>query len=1241
MNDLAARERIRSDLETTLIVEAAAGTGKTTELVARIISLVRSGVGLDRILSVTFTDKAAGEMKLRLRAELEKARAGAVAIEHDRFTLALSRLEVAQIGTIHSLCADLLRERPVEARVDPLFEVAAGETADRLFDQAFDSWFQQVVADPPEGVRRLLRRKSRFRDAPGQREVLREAGRSLADHRDFAAPWRREPFNRAQAVAGLVEKLGELAAISAKAQRPQDWCAKSLAELARWHGELVRREALRGRDDDGVEAELSALCKHKLWAWKGSGKFFASGLERASVVALRDAVKVELEQFTERAEADLAACLHDELRPLIDAYEALKTRAGCLDFLDLLLRARDLVRDDRQVREELQARFNRLLVDEFQDTDPLQAEILLLLAADDPAERDWTRAHPLPGKLFVVGDPKQSIYRFRRADIALYEDVKARLLSRGAELIHLTVSFRSVPSIQTAVNAAFAPRMISAGDGAQASYVALDPARPEPAGRPTVVALPAPKIYGDRGVAKWIIEKSYPDAVGAFVDFLVRKSGWTITERDKPDAPVPLEARHICLLFKRMQSFGDDLTRGYVRALEARRIAHVLVGGRSYHEREEILAVRNAATAIEWPGDELAVFATLRGPFFALGDDALLLFHERQKKLSPLRRFEPVALAALSPPEREVADALAVLRELHLRRNRRPIADTLSRLLDQTRAHAGIAIWPTGEQALANVLQVLELARRFEAAGASSFRGFVDRLAADADRGESGEAPVVEEGTEGVRIMSVHKAKGLEFPVVILCDPTAPLSFRNPSRHVDPARKLWAMPLAGCVPAELLEHREAVLQRDRDEAVRVAYVAATRARDLLVLPQTGDGELEGWLDVLNPALLPRPLDRRSPRDAPGCPPFGKETVLDRPEGVFAALSVAPGLHSPQAGAHEVVWWDPASLELDKEPAGGIRGEALLVEDDVSRPAATAASRGHDEWKTRRAAAVAQGLRPSLRIATPSQLDSSSPSSPTPSWPPSAAGSSSAPAEPSSALIAVVGEAAEGDVRRPEVATSGSGVPRPEATAPSTSPVPPSSPAGAPLSAATARAGAGARSLAAGLPEAWALPAAEGVEVTWQRVGDREAARPGGKRFGTLVHATLAAIDLRADAAAVGRAAAAEGRQMNASDAEVQAAARAVNVALRHPLLARAAASADCRRETPLFQRAADGTLIEGVVDLAFREHPPGAAPFWTVVDFKTDARAEDHPHYLTQLRLYCAAVTAATGEAAQGVILSV
>src|SRR6185369_202157 len=177
--DDEARRRIREDLGATLIVEAAAGTGKTTMLVDRIIAILRAGeTELDRIVAVTFTEKAAGEMKLRLRAGLEKARTGAAgaSAERRRLDAALGHLEVARIGTIHSLCADLLRERPVEARVDPLFEVMAEEEAERLFEQCFDAWFQEVLKQPPEGVRRILRRRARGQGRIGPRETLRDAG---------------------------------------------------------------------------------------------------------------------------------------------------------------------------------------------------------------------------------------------------------------------------------------------------------------------------------------------------------------------------------------------------------------------------------------------------------------------------------------------------------------------------------------------------------------------------------------------------------------------------------------------------------------------------------------------------------------------------------------------------------------------------------------------------------------------------------------------------------------------------------------------------------------------------------------------------------------------------------------------------------------------------------------------------------------------------------------------------------
>src|SRR5262249_45785961 len=162
-------------------------------------------------------------------------------------------------------------------------------------------------------------------------------------------------------------------------------------------------------------------------------------------------------EFARQADADLAALLQQEMLATVDAYEMQKTRAGCLDFLDLLVRTRDLVRDRADVRADLQNRFSHIFVDEFQDTDPLQAEILLLLGSRDPAVSRWRDVTPALGKLFVVGDPKQSIYRFRRADVGIYQEVKKLLRERGAAVLDLTSSFRAVPSVQRLLNPGFGP----------------------------------------------------------------------------------------------------------------------------------------------------------------------------------------------------------------------------------------------------------------------------------------------------------------------------------------------------------------------------------------------------------------------------------------------------------------------------------------------------------------------------------------------------------------------------------------------------------------------------------------------------------------------------------------------------------------------------------------------------------------------------------------------------------------
>ena len=387
LSDAEARRRIREDFGATLFVEAAAGTGKTTALVGRIVGLIRAGAGtLDRIVAMTFTEKAAGEMKLRLRSEIEKARSKATREERGRLDRALEELELARIGTIHSFCGDLLHERPIEAGIDPLFEVASEEEADKIADSAFEDWFQTILADPPEGVRRILRRRS-GRQSP--REQLRSAMQTLREHRDFPAPWRRQTFDRNGAIDALMTELSALGALAARSSWPDDHLARNLVEISRSIDETTRLEAVRDRDYDGLESDLRAVARWRSWTWKGAQRTTFGNRSRDEVLALRDKAKADLDAFIEASDADLAPLLHEALQAPIAAYEVLKAKAGRLDFLDLLIKARDLFRDNVVVRCELQQRFSHFFVDEFQDTDPLQAELLLLLAADEPQETDW------------------------------------------------------------------------------------------------------------------------------------------------------------------------------------------------------------------------------------------------------------------------------------------------------------------------------------------------------------------------------------------------------------------------------------------------------------------------------------------------------------------------------------------------------------------------------------------------------------------------------------------------------------------------------------------------------------------------------------------------------------------------------------------------------------------------------------------------------------------------------------
>lgn len=980
------RELIGTALDDTLIVEAAAGTGKTTELVARIVALIEHArATIDQIVAVTFSEKAAGELKLRLREELERARARTASQPTASRLLdaAVHDFEEAHISTIHTFCADLLRERPVEARVDPAFAVLTDTQADALFDEAFTSWLHEQLGNPQPGVRRSLRRpvKWRFDDdsEDGPIERLRAAARGLLEWRDCDAPWSRPAYDRKGSIRALTAQLKSFADLSAKPIKRDDKFAVSVAPARLTSHDLERQRRLVGDmvpegTWDGWEAALIALAEHRDFASprKGTGAAFAIGVTRDQALAAHGELLRALREFRDHADADLAALLHEEMRDCLRRYDERKQESGALDFLDLLIKARDLVCNNTEVCNEFRGRFRVILVDEFQDTDPLQADLLLRLAGDDQGTLR-------PGALFIVGDPKQSIYRFRRADIGAYQRIAADLGRHGAAAVTLQTSFRSVPAIQRFVNAAFRVEMSGDPGSLQADYVPLLAHRPDVPEQPAIVALPiaypyGKSVYGPPQVTQAALNEAQPGAIGAFVAWMLSpECAWTVGEAGQRRKIV---ASDVCLLFRRFMHFGRDITRGYVEALESRGIPHLLVGGKTFHEREEVDAVRTALTAIEWPEDELSVYATLRGPLFAIGEEELLEYHSLARRV-----FHPYRIPADLPERLEpVRKALTALRELHGARNHRPVADTVGRLIAITRAHAGLILWRGGEQALANVLHISDLARRYELEGGLSFRGFVDMLHEASTRADSPEAPILEEGSDGVRLMTVHKAKGLEFPVVVLADIACKLSLETASRYLDPQRRMCAVRIGGWSPLDLQQHNDEEATRDEAEGVRLAYVAATRARDVLIVPAVGDGPYEkGWVRPLNRALYPPHQQWQAPETARGVPLFkGRQTIMAdaRADGQPVNDTIRPGTYTltdpASAESYSVVWWDPLLLQASQGEARGVRREDLI--SNKANAADVAADRAtYDQWRDRRAAVQASGSAASMVVATATQL----------------------------------------------------------------------------------------------------------------------------------------------------------------------------------------------------------------------------------------------------------------------------
>jgi ATP-dependent helicase/nuclease subunit A len=810
--DQAARDRIRTELGRSLLVEAGAGSGKTHQLAARMAAGVAEGkYEIEHIAAVTFTRKAAAELRGRFQIALEDelTNAGKDDARARRVRDALSKLERFFAGTIHAFCARLLRERPVEAGVAPGF-TELDETEDAIVrQQAWRDYRAQAKAAGDTGYLELL-------DAGLEPKHFEQAFARVCQYEevDFP-PGEAEAPDTVAAWKALQKFWKDLQALL---PNPIDTKCKTQERAERFAESW--RFATRGDRSDTQLLRLLEIWKSqpdaRLMSWipKENGK---------KAKAIHDALRASVilpyldrwYQYVYRLTITL----------LVEARKRAKAdrvRRSSLTFNDLLLGAADLLRTNDDVRRSLQQKYRWLFVDEFQDTDPIQAEIMFLLAGDRP------------GSLFVVGDPKQSIFRFRRADIDIYNDVRSRLAGKKDEgLVRLTTNFRSVPALCEWANDVFKTKFPKTPTPQAPQFAPLDAFRDADGKKPSLIVLTTPDVGPNPG-------DDDEDKLGARV---AAAEAERIARyiRDQIDRH-GRKAGDFLILTRKKKSL-----RPYARALEALQVPIEVSGAGAFGESEEVRALALLITALSDPQDPVALVGVLRGPLFGASDQDLFAFRQTGG-------YFGISSEVTAPGTEVVSNALASLRRWHDWTRKLPAGAALDRILEDSGFLALAATSPGGVEA-GDLMHAVDRVRAVLESGLT-LADAADALLAWSGLDEDGpeessevdSLPLQPGRPEVVRLMNLHKAKGLEASVVFLADP---LGGWKPTAEVRIVRKdgssavgyfqikkdnkdRWKQKMLAAPAGWDAYAAEEQLYLDA-EGHRLLYVAATRAKDMVVV----------------------------------------------------------------------------------------------------------------------------------------------------------------------------------------------------------------------------------------------------------------------------------------------------------------------------------------------------------------------------------------------------------------------
>ncbi len=853
--DNEARELILTELGQSMLVEAGAGAGKTTSMIGRMTALIRSGKcsSVGKMAAVTFTRKAASELRAKFRVALERAAAEADGAERDRLARAAADVDKCFIGTIHSFCARLLRERPVEARVDLAFQEMDDEADAALRDEAWNEFAARLAAGAEAET------AAKLREAGLGAGDLAGAFRRFADFPDVDEWPAPEPADVDLISSGVAKKV--LSYVDHMLEtRPHlpDECGndalipkyKSVPLLVRHRGDM---------SDPACAAEVLCCFEsnpsivQKEWI---KTKVFTGDdakAEKARWMEMNEAAAPLLARWREKRYAAALAALI-KAREIYD--EARRSR-GLLNFQDLLMISARLLRDFPHVRRYFARRWSHLLVDEFQDTDPIQAEVMTLLTASSQVEKDWRKCVPRPGSLFVVGDPKQSIYRFRRADVMTYNEVKKIIEAGGGTVVNLTANFRTTGSVIGWVNQVFGP------DGGETFGEKGDmlrfrsaPSDESPAYSRLEVGRGDGEIGDLTGPFKLTIPKSRCGNKAAALEYetgriarIIRDAldkGLTVTRSEKElahGASSRVNASDFLIITRNTTNLS-----AFEAGLAGYGIPCRVTGGSSLAEIEEIGLLYKCLLCLNRPDDPSALVGLLRSELFGASDAALYEF----KKGGGEFNFKA------PPPEglegeggRAIIEAFSRLSTYSEWLASMPAAAALERIASDLGLFALASARPAGDLAAGGLAKAVELAR-LENGRSRSVAGMADLLGSIA----SGEAkedgiPATADLEPRVRIMNLHKAKGLEAPVVFLADASGggdhPVTL-----HVDRSGGVTRGYMAlygeskGRGQGPLLAHSadwKDLMEKERGflkaEELRLRYVAATRAGSALIVTQKG------------------------------------------------------------------------------------------------------------------------------------------------------------------------------------------------------------------------------------------------------------------------------------------------------------------------------------------------------------------------------------------------------------------